>query len=164
MRDRDDARPDAGEVLTHVLTGLVETEDFAPVVRRLQVLLRAHRLRPPRDAQAQRQFLAQAEPYLAQMADVLAALTRLYADLAAACREYGGGNGDDHLTPRQVEVLRLVALGQTDAEIAVALGISRHTVGAHVRAVLHRLDAVNRAQAVALAVQRGALLPYLELE
>lgn len=54
----------------------------------------------------------------------------------------------DGLTAREDEVLRLMADGLTDRQIAARLGISRRTAEAHVGHVLHKLGARNRAQAV----------------
>lgn len=54
------------------------------------------------------------------------------------------------LTERQREVVRLVAEGYTDGQIATLIGCSEDTVGKHVAAVLKRLDARNRAHAAAM--------------
>ncbi|HEX3271204.1 MAG TPA: LuxR C-terminal-related transcriptional regulator [Ktedonobacterales bacterium] len=59
------------------------------------------------------------------------------------------------LTPRETEVLRLVAQGMTNAEIASRLCLSGHTVHRHVANILTKLDAPSRAAATAWAVQRG---------
>jgi DNA-binding CsgD family transcriptional regulator len=59
------------------------------------------------------------------------------------------------LTPRQVEVLRLVSEGLTNADIAAELVISPRTVDHHVSAVLARLGAANRVEAARLALARG---------
>jgi DNA-binding CsgD family transcriptional regulator/tetratricopeptide (TPR) repeat protein len=59
------------------------------------------------------------------------------------------------LTPRQVEVLRLVSEGLTNADIAAELVISRRTVDHHVSAVLARLGAANRVEAARLALAQG---------
>ncbi len=59
------------------------------------------------------------------------------------------------LTSREAEVLRLLAQGQANKEIAVALVISERTVKFHVSAILSKLGASNRTEAVRLAVQRG---------
>jgi DNA-binding NarL/FixJ family response regulator len=63
----------------------------------------------------------------------------------------------EQLTPRQVEVLRLVARGMTDAEIATSLYLSRRTVHAHLRAILRKLDVHHRSAATRYAVQHGLL-------
>jgi DNA-binding CsgD family transcriptional regulator len=61
------------------------------------------------------------------------------------------------LTTREVEVLRLVAVGQADKEIASALGISRHTASKHVAAIRAKLAAPSRTGAVAAAREAGLL-------
>jgi DNA-binding NarL/FixJ family response regulator len=63
----------------------------------------------------------------------------------------------EDLTPRQREVLRLLAQGQQNKEIAAALGISERTAKFHVEAVLRRLGAGNRTEAAAIATRRGLL-------
>lgn len=55
------------------------------------------------------------------------------------------------LTPRQREVLLLVAGGHTDDDIARELTISPHTAGHHIRNIFNRLGAATRAHAVAIA-------------
>jgi DNA-binding NarL/FixJ family response regulator len=59
------------------------------------------------------------------------------------------------LTRRQREVLRLIAEGLDNAEIAAQLGISQRTARAHVSGVLERLGVENRTQAAVTAVRRG---------
>ena len=59
------------------------------------------------------------------------------------------------LTPRDHEVLELVALGLRDKEIGVQLGISPRAVRAHVEKCCNRLGAESRSHAVALAVSLG---------
>jgi DNA-binding CsgD family transcriptional regulator len=61
------------------------------------------------------------------------------------------------LTRREVEVLRLVAEGRADKEIAAALAISRHTASKHVAAVRAKLAAPSRTAAVAAAREAGLL-------
>jgi DNA-binding NarL/FixJ family response regulator len=61
------------------------------------------------------------------------------------------------LTRREGEALRLLARGLQNKEIAQQMGISERTVKFHVAAVLRKLDAGNRTEAVTLAVQRGLL-------
>jgi bifunctional DNase/RNase/DNA-binding CsgD family transcriptional regulator len=52
------------------------------------------------------------------------------------------------LTPREVQVLRLVAAGNTNAEVSRLLGLSTHTVGRHLRNVYNKLGVSRRAHAV----------------
>ncbi len=65
--------------------------------------------------------------------------------------------GSRTLTARELMVLRLVASGLSNRDIAAALSITERTVKFHVTAILNRLGADNRTQAVALAVRRGIL-------
>jgi DNA-binding CsgD family transcriptional regulator len=59
------------------------------------------------------------------------------------------------LTPREIEVLELLAEGFPNKSIAVRLGISDQTVKFHVASICGKLGATNRTQAVRLAVRRG---------
>jgi DNA-binding CsgD family transcriptional regulator len=59
------------------------------------------------------------------------------------------------LTPREREVLELLAGGLSNKEIAARLGISEHTAKFHVASVLAKLGAANRADAVRRGVRRG---------
>lgn len=59
------------------------------------------------------------------------------------------------LSPREREVLRHVAAGLSNKEIAAQLGISERTVKFHVTAIFEKLGAENRAQAVAIGRERG---------
>ena len=59
------------------------------------------------------------------------------------------------LSPREREVLRHVAAGRSNKEIAAALAIAERTVKFHVTAILNKLGAENRAQAAVLAKERG---------
>ncbi|MCI0441315.1 MAG: AAA family ATPase [Chloroflexi bacterium] len=61
----------------------------------------------------------------------------------------------DGLTGREVEVLRLIALGKTDHQIAQELVISDRTVNTHVRNILHKTLAANRTEAASYATRRG---------
>jgi DNA-binding NarL/FixJ family response regulator len=63
----------------------------------------------------------------------------------------------DALSEREREVLRLVADGRSNKEIGRALSISERTARFHVTSILNKLGASTRAQAVALAGQRGLL-------
>jgi DNA-binding NarL/FixJ family response regulator len=62
---------------------------------------------------------------------------------------------DEELTAREREVLQLVALGLANKTIAARLGISEHTVKFHVAAILAKLGAASRTEAVHLGARRG---------
>ncbi|WP_327086209.1 response regulator transcription factor [Nonomuraea sp. NBC_01738] len=63
------------------------------------------------------------------------------------------------LTPRELEVLRLLARGRTNAEIARELYVGEATVKTHVARVLMKLDLRDRAQAVVFAYESGVVRP-----
>jgi len=69
---------------------------------------------------------------------------------------FSGDMGSD-LTDRELEVLELLAKGSSNAEIAQQLTISISTAKHHVRAILSKLDASNRAEAVAVAMQHNLI-------
>ena len=64
---------------------------------------------------------------------------------------------EESLTPREVEVLELLAEGLPNKAIAARLGISDQTVKFHVAAISGKLGAANRTDAVRLAVRRGLI-------
>lgn len=61
------------------------------------------------------------------------------------------------LTPRQVDVLRMIALGKANKQIAYELGLSVGTVKIHVSNILNALGATNRTEAIAIANDRYGL-------
>jgi DNA-binding NarL/FixJ family response regulator len=61
------------------------------------------------------------------------------------------------LTSRELEVLRLLAGGQSNGQIAVRLGISVKTAGVHVSNILRKLDASNRVEAAMRANRQGLI-------
>lgn len=72
-------------------------------------------------------------------------------------RQVREAESPDALTARETEVLSLVAAGLANKEIAARLSISERTVKFHVSAVLSKLGAKNRTQAVRLARERGVV-------
>jgi DNA-binding NarL/FixJ family response regulator len=62
------------------------------------------------------------------------------------------------LTPREVEILQLLAAGLGNKEIASRLGISDHTVKFHVASVIGKLGAASRTEAVTLGIRHGLVM------
>ncbi|MFC9974762.1 response regulator [Spirillospora sp. NPDC127200] len=71
----------------------------------------------------------------------------------------GGARWHDRLTEREADVLRLMAKGRSNAEIAAELFVSPQTVKTHVGNVLAKLQARDRTQAVILAYETGFIVP-----
>lgn len=65
--------------------------------------------------------------------------------------------GDDPLSEREIEVLRLVAEGKANKEIAWQLSLSEDTVKAHLRSIFAKLDVADRTHAVTAALRRGII-------
>jgi DNA-binding NarL/FixJ family response regulator len=84
---------------------------------------------------------------------------RLIEQFARAAPPATPPPGLDELTPREAEVLTLVARGLSNAEIAAELVLSQATVKTHVKRVLSKLRARDRAQAVVLAYEAGLVAP-----
>jgi two-component system NarL family response regulator len=61
------------------------------------------------------------------------------------------------LTPRELDVLRLVSRGRTNKEMASAMFISEETVKTHMKALFQKLNVHDRAEAVSVSLQRGLI-------
>lgn len=64
---------------------------------------------------------------------------------------------DDSLSEREIAVLRLVAVGKANKEVARALSLSEETVKAHLKSIFAKLDVADRTHAVTLAARRGII-------
>ncbi|WP_322920407.1 helix-turn-helix transcriptional regulator [Nocardioides renjunii] len=112
-------------------------------------------LRAAGDAPGAREVadLARASAHAMRATALLAELTALGSAPAPAT-----GAGDDTvLTPREREILALVAEGRSNGEIGKQLFISTKTVSVHVSNILAKLDAASRTEAAAVARRRGLL-------
>jgi two-component system, NarL family, response regulator LiaR len=76
---------------------------------------------------------------------------------AQLVRQVKAPEGPERLTPREVEVLRLMALGRANKQIARELGVGEETVKTHVRKILSKLHASSRTQAALYAIQTGRM-------
>jgi DNA-binding NarL/FixJ family response regulator len=79
---------------------------------------------------------------------------RIPAEVAAQLAEH---LGDESLTAREVEVLRHLAEGNRNQDIAKLLFISEETVKVHIKHIMEKLGASDRTQAVAIGVRRGII-------
>ena len=95
-----------------------------------------------------------AEPETLLAAVRAVARGKTYIDPSVA-RQALGAAPRQELTARETEVLRRLAQGLSNKEIAEALSISEETVKTHVSNVLAKLEAENRAQAIVQALKRG---------
>src|ERR1700730_4626231 len=79
---------------------------------------------------------------------------RVSSEVAAEIAEH---STDQALTPREVDVLRLVAKGNANKEIGAQLSLTEETVKSHIRNILAKLEANDRTHAVAIGVKRGII-------
>ncbi len=96
-----------------------------------------------------------AEPETLLAAVRAVARGKTYIDPSVSDQLLHASSPRDELTPREREVLRRLALGLSNREIADALCISEETVKTHVGSVLGKLQVENRAQAIVQALRRG---------
>ncbi|MFY0579725.1 response regulator transcription factor [Cystobacter fuscus] len=116
------------------------------------------------DMQALRAIKAGASGYLLKsmlrkelvetIRSVHAGRRRIAADIATEMAEHVA---DDELTARECDVLRLVARGSANKEVAALMGISEETVKTHMKNVLTKLGAKDRTHAVVVALKRGII-------
>jgi DNA-binding CsgD family transcriptional regulator len=107
----------------------------------------------PADAERRQglQYLREAE----QLARRLA-MERLVSDIDAILRARDGEvTFPDDLTAREVEVLRLLAIGRTNKDVSLVLAISLNTVATHVRNILNKTQCANRTEAATYAIRHG---------
>jgi DNA-binding NarL/FixJ family response regulator len=84
---------------------------------------------------------------------------RLIEQFAARANTTAPPPALQELTARELEVLRLIARGLSNAEIAAELVVSEHTAKTHVASILQKLHLRNRVQAVVLAYESGVVQP-----
>jgi DNA-binding NarL/FixJ family response regulator len=116
------------------------------------------------DVQAQRAIRAGAQGYLLKnllhkelletIRVVHSGRKALAAEVAAQIAERVGEEG---LTPKEIDVLRLIAAGNANKEIAAQLGITEETVKSRVKNILDKLAANDRTHAVTIGLRRGII-------
>jgi DNA-binding NarL/FixJ family response regulator len=116
------------------------------------------------DVEIQRALQAGARAYLLknmppnELVDVIrqvrAGKKRVPPEVAAQLAEH---MGDEQLTPRELDVLRKIAGGNRNRDIAEQLFISEETVKVHIKHIMDKLGAKDRTQAIAIAVRRGII-------
>lgn len=79
---------------------------------------------------------------------------RVPPEVAAEVAEHAS---DDALSPRELEVLRLIAAGNGNKEVAARLSLSEDTVKSHVKSILAKLGANDRTHAVTIGLKRGII-------
>jgi DNA-binding NarL/FixJ family response regulator len=116
------------------------------------------------DAEIARAFKEGAAGYFLKSTppkDLVEAIRHVHAGKKAVPWEVGARLVDrlheDPLTPREISVLREVAAGARNREIGVRLSIAEETVKVHMKRVLEKLGAVDRTQAVVIALRRGII-------
>lgn len=91
---------------------------------------------------------------LATIRAVHAGQKRIPLELAAELADHAA---DDDLTPREIDVLRLIASGNANKVIAAELSITEETVKSHVTNILSKLGANDRTHAVTIGLKRGII-------
>src|SRR3989449_8880900 len=129
--------PEARIIMLTTFEGDVEIQ------RALEAGARGYMLKsmPPRDL-------------VAVIRQVHAGKKRIPSEIAAHLAEH---LGEEDLTPREIDVLRHVAGGNRNWEIAEKLFISEETVKVHIKHIMEKLAAHDRTQAVAIALRRGII-------
>jgi DNA-binding NarL/FixJ family response regulator len=140
------------------LDALIAIRDEAPETRIIMLTTYAG------DAQVLRAIKAGARGYLLKSSlyeELLGTIRAIHAGKKAisaeASYELVEHATDDALTPAEVRVLRLIAAGDANKEIAGRLSISEETVKGQVRNILSKLGAKDRTQAAMMGVKRGII-------
>ena len=116
------------------------------------------------DVQAQRALQAGARAYLLKTLlhkELLATIRSVYAGRktmsASVAAELAEHSAEDALTQREVDVLRLIAAGHANKEIAAQLSVTEETVKSRVKNILMKLHANDRTHAAMIGLRRGVI-------
>lgn len=102
-------------------------------------------------------FVLKRMPTRDLIAAIRAAATGSVPMAPEVARRLGEHATDEPLSERELEVLALVAIGQSNKQVGQRLGIAESTVKNHVKSILAKLSAADRTQAVTLALARGLI-------
>lgn len=131
---------------------LAEDEDSAAVARGLRSGLRAALPRHASAGEIVAAIEAAAQGLVVLHPDMLASLS------GTEPVRRSPGELDGALTLREIQVLRMLAEGLANKNIAFRLGISEHTVKFHISSIFTKLNASSRAEAVAIGMRQGLIL------
>ena len=116
------------------------------------------------DVQAQRAMKAGAQGYVLKNLlnkELLQTIRTVHGGRKAMAAEVAAGvaehTGEEGLTTKEVDVLRLIAAGTANKEIAAQLGINEETVKSRVKNIMDKLGANDRTHAVTIALKRGII-------
>jgi DNA-binding NarL/FixJ family response regulator len=137
--------------LPTVILGREPTRD--ELARALRMRARALLARESPAEQVAAAVVAAAHRFVAISPNEIAALTDVVSTTPAVLSE-----PSEALTPREREVLQMLAAGLANKEIAARLNISEHTAKFHVAAILSKLGAGTRTEAVTIGIQTGLVL------
>lgn len=135
-------------------------EQLLPTLDRLIIKLQAAQLPAPNETAADKdQSLQESEQLANQLMHAIQEMQDTLQEMAetAAVKPPPIKYPGPPLSHREQEVLQQLQLGKTNKQIAETLFISERTVKFHVSAILQKLEAVNRTEAVQTALQRGLL-------
>jgi DNA-binding NarL/FixJ family response regulator len=137
---------------------VIVTDSFTPEARHEQGVVAlgadtAHSLRA--GAQAALPANALPEQIAAAVHAVAAGLSAALPDDFRRALPASAASSAEHLTAREIQVVRLMADGLANKEIAWELGISEHTVKFHAASIMNKLNAASRTEAVATAIRHG---------
>jgi DNA-binding NarL/FixJ family response regulator len=149
FEDLDASSVDAADVL--VVEGSVGDEFGGATVLLSDEIETSPSLRAQRAGTALLPTHATSEQVVAAIGAVAHGLFVMHPDAAGVFAAVG----DHALTPREREVLQMLAAGLGNKAIGLRLGISEHTAKFHVAQILAKLDAASRAEAVSIAMRRG---------
>ncbi|MDF2627584.1 MAG: chemotaxis protein CheY [Symbiobacteriaceae bacterium] len=149
-------KADLPDAIIVILTYSEDERDIAEAVRRGAQGYLLKSLEPETLAQHIRAALRGAAPMSAAVTrKLMMDLRRSEEPAEAGPGAEGGERG--HLTPREMQILALIAEGATNKEIGQRIFLAENTVKNHLKHILSKLQVENRAQAVAYAFREGLL-------